>query len=542
MPALAYGLLKQTNPDYRKAEWDTLDDLYHGGFRMAKHAGRHITRIYGETDERYRDRVQSTSYINYFGQIVDYFVASLFGQEMTVTPAADADNEQTAGGLPNDDFYEVFSDDCDLRGTRFVNLLRSVLTTALCKRTAWVCVDMPEGAEPVASLAEQEALGLLRAYCYEVPNEQIVDWQENDEGILQWAIVNRCKTARLAPEASRGETVEEFKIWRRGDDGVVSWELYRLSYLEAKPPAPDTEVPLVDEGTTSFARIPLLRFSLPPGLCVGEKIALVAREHYQRRSALNAAQNKSLVSLPVARLGPEMSAMGSDLPSDMQQNPYRGNDPIAQFMRQGFIVIGKDDQIEFAEPKGTAYDLVDKQIDQLKDELFRVAHLMAASVGNDSNTVRRSGESKKQDRYAETVVLQALGQIVKAFSIEVYETLAEARGEDVVWTAHGLETFDFDERTELVSEAIQMDQVNIPSQTWKRAYKTNMAFRLIPNLPPETQEQIRKEIALGVTAEVEMLSLLETNDEPSSKASVPPPPSSSDVSLPDTEDDTDDAA
>ena len=536
MPSLPYGVLAQRSPDYRASEWEMLDDLYEGGFRMARNATRHITRIYGETDDRYRDRITSTSYINYFGQIVDYFVASLFAQEMTVNPASDADNPLTVGSLPNDEFYELFADDCDMRGTRFPNLLRRVLATALCKRTAYVCVDLPASDNDAQSLAEEEGMGLLRAYAYELPNEHLIDWQTNDEGQLVWAILNRCVVERTDPEASRGEVREEFKVWRKRSDGVVSWELYRLTYRKDTTPKDNQEVQLVAAGETSFARIPIIKFELPTGLVVGEKIALVAREHFQRRSALNAAQNKSLVSLPVAKLGPEVSAIGGDLPSDRQQDPYRGDDPIGRFQRQGFIVIGKEDSIEFAEPKGTAYGLTDKQIDGLKDELFRVVHLMAASVGNDSNTMRRSGESKIQDRYAETVVLKALGQIVRAFAVEVYECIAEARGERVVWTAHGLETFDFDDRVDLINEAVQMDLVTIPSPTWKRAYKTDMAFRLLRNLPPQTQEVIRQEILAGVTSEVEMSALMQGDE--ASNAPVPPP-SASDVSLPDAEDDDD---
>lgn len=531
---LAYGLLSQRSPEYREAEWQLLDDLYVGGFRMAQNAKRHITRIYGETEERYRDRVASTAYLNYFGQIVDYFAASLFAQELTLTPAADAELEHTVGSVPDDDFFEAFADDCDLRGTRFTELLRHVLTTALCKRTAYVCVDMPERNVEAASRAEEEALGLTRAYAYDLENEQLVDWHHDDDGHLVWAIVHRCQVERASPESGRDEEVETFKVWRRSPEGVVSWELYECRHRQGDRPKNEELVALIAEGTTSFQRIPIIKLELPVGLCIGDKIALVAREHYQRRSALNAAQNKSLVSLPVARLGPEISAMGSALPSERQQDPFRADDPVGRFQAQGFIVLGKDDSIEFAEPKGTAYDLVDKQIDALKDELFRVVHLMAASVGNDSNTMRRSGESKKQDRYAETIVLRALGQLVKAFAVEVYEIMAEARGELVVWSAHGLDNFDFDDRADLMNEAVQMDLVSIPSPTWSRAYKTQMAFRLIPNLPPETQEQIRKEIAANLTSEVEMTALM--RGDRSQPAIPTPPPSSSSALMSDEED------
>jgi len=536
---LSYGILRQKSPDYRESEWELLDDLYFGGFRMRKNAERHIPRIVGETEPRYRDRIKSTSYLNYFGQIVDYFVAALFSQDFTLTPSAEASNPNTVGTLPDETFYQQFSDDCDMRGTRFANLLRKVLTTALCKRTAFVVVDMPvnEGIE-VVTRYEEEQLGLLRAYVFELPNEQIIDWLRDDTDQLIWAVLNRCSIKRLAPEERRGNVIEEFKIWRIGENGYAQWELYRIEYAESQTPKDDVMVECVAEGMTSFTRIPILKLEMPSGLCVGDKISMVAQEHYQRRSALNAAQNKSLVSLPVAKLGPEISSIDHALPSEKQQDPFRGDDPIGRFQAQGFIVVGKDDDITFAEPHGMAYQLIDKQIQELKDELFRVVQQMAASISNDAGSLRRSAESKKMDRFAESIVLSAMGQAVRTFGVEVYECVADARGEHVVWQPHGLDHYSGDDRDALLSEAVNMDLINIPSTTWQVAYKTNMAMKLMPNLAPEVQEQVRVEIEEGLHAKHEQDEMAEKDE---SENGMPvPDASASDVSLPDDEDDEDD--
>lgn len=529
---LPYGLLRQKHPDYREAEWEILDDLYEGGFRMAKNAERHIPRIVGETDVRYKDRLNSTAYLNYFGQIVDYFVAALFTQDFTLTPADNPKDPDSVGTLPDEGFYESFSDDCDMRGTRFPNLLRQVLTTALCKRCAYVCVDMPkppEGVEAV-SLYQEDLLGLRRSFVFQLPNEQLIDWLYDENGQLVWAILNRCSVKRLSPEETRGLIEEEFKIWRINDEGVATWEIYKIAYAKDRPPKDEVLVDCAEEGVSSFHRIPIIKLELPHGLCVGDKVAMVCREHFQRRSALNAAQNKSLVALPVARLGPEMTAAGQPLPSERAQDPYRGDDPIAKFQAQGFIVIGRDDAIQFAEPNGAAYHLVDKQIQQLKDEIFRVVQQMAASIGNDSGALRRSAESKKMDRFAEAIVLSALGQALRSFGVEVYETIADSRGENIVWQPHGLDHYSGDDRDALLSEAVQMDLIDIPSVTWLKAYKTSMAMKLMPNLPPEVQEQVRVEIEEGIHAETGLSTLLGQKDE---KDLPIPPASASDVSMSD---------
>ena len=296
---MKYGLLRQRNPAYTEARWEELWDLYVGGYALVDKAARYMPKFVGESRERYRERLSAASYVAYMGQIADYFVANLFSQELTLTQAADAKDPATAGSTPaGDGFWEEFAHNADLRGASFVKLVREVLTTALVKGKSLVVVDLPAaGAGAPANLAEEEASGEARGYAFEAAPEELIDWEPDDRGGFAWAILHRMLVRRESPAGARDRIVEEFKVWTHEGEFAV-WELFRTApYKPGQPPKDDDEVPPAGGGTTTFREIPVLELAVPAGLWVGNKLGVLAREHFTRRSALNAAENKSLFAV-----------------------------------------------------------------------------------------------------------------------------------------------------------------------------------------------------------------------------------------------------
>ncbi len=496
---MRYGTLRQRNPAYTGERWEELADLYVGGYPLVEKASRYMPKFVGESRERYRERLSAASYLAYMGQIADYFVASLFSQELTLTQAADAADPTTPGAPPSDDgFWEAFAHDADLRGTPLVKLLREVFATALVKGKGLVVVDLPSRAQAPPNLAEEEESGAMRGYAFEAAPEELIDWEPDDHGGFAWAILHRQIVRRTTPIDSRDRIVEEFKVWTMNGEHAA-WELFRTApYKPNEQPKDEDDVPRAGGGTTTFRQIPIIELAVPAGLWVGNKLGVLAREHFQRRSALNAAENKSLFAVPYVKLGPEVTAPGSAMPSEVQQNPNRGRDPRGEFNRKGYVVLGKDDDIGFAEPVGAAYELVDKQLEKLVDEMFRVVHQMASSVSATKQALARAAASKAEDRHATEIVLAAYGALVRDLAKRVYDCLSAARGESVVWTAHGLDKYELEDRDGILKEALALDAISIPSATFQKTYKTKIALALVGNCPPETQDVIREEIEHGV--------------------------------------------
>ena len=496
-------MLSQTSPLYTPDVWSEIDDLYLGGYRLAQNASRYLPQLTGESGPRYKDRLQCAGYLGYFGHIIDSFTSSVFAQDLVVAQAADASNRATPGTTSDTTFYSAFASNADLCGTPFASLEKSILRSALLKKRSLLAADFPTPAQVgvAGSRADEDVIGANRAYVFEIPVEQMIDWEYSSSGTYDFCVLYRKILKRSNVLTYRGGMItHEFKLWTVAG-GLASWDTYRLDTPADKKIEPDTLFPRVDGNVTSFKNIPILEASVPDGLWAGNKVAGLAKEHWQRRTSLVSAEYKSLVCLPVAQLGPEISAMGQAMPSEISQNPNRGRDPISQFNTLGFMVIGSQDSVSFVEPTGAAYAGIREELGTLKDEMYRVVDQMAASVDNQASSMRRSGDSKAQDKSSSAVVLGALGDIARKHAKQVYTTISQARGENTIWTPKGLDDFQTVDRAGLLAEAIQIDTIAIPSKTFKKAHKTQVALQLTPNLPPETQDAIRAEIESGVNDE-----------------------------------------
>jgi len=527
--SIRYDILCQTNPTYDRETLEEIEDLYVGGYRMQRNAKRYLLKMPNEPDQVFDVRSKVASYVAYFGAIVDSFASSLFGQPLSVDAAADAKDPTTPGEPPDKVYYPKFATNCDGRGKSFIELMKVVMTTALKKRYALIMVDAPSepaGAPPPMNRAEEEQRGARDLYAYEIPVEQMIDWEKNEKGELQFAVLRKSEQRRAGPRTKREVIHESFTIWEIGDDGFARWERYEIAYKPSDKPRPETMVPRVAEGSTNFRRIPIHCLELPEGLWIGNKIGTQAKEHYQRRTSLVTAEYRSLVAIPVARLGPEFGGPGGAVPSEVQQNPARGRNPVASFEQRGFVCIGSGDSIEYAEPSGHCYELVGKELGELKDEMYRVSHQMAQSLPPTPTALGRSGLSKQKDEDETNRVLRALGGIARTCAGAIYETISKARDEDVVWVVAGLDSYDIDDRQEVVAESLQLDAIQIPSKTFRKEMKRAAAERLVGKyVNSQTMATIRDEIDQGVDDEEDLRQLkTEAETAETERRKKPPAP------------------
>ena len=526
--ALTYGKLRQHHPDYDAERMAELHDLHAGGYQIAKNAEKYLPALVNEHDDRTRER-RRTAYLNYFGQVVEQFTSDLFAQPLSVQPAPDADNPSTPGELPDEDFYGAFESDCDMEGTAFADLMKVTITQALVQRVAYVCLDAAadpdDPSDKPATLAQEKAKGLGRIYAYDVSPQHVIDWKVGKgKRDLDWAVVRERAQERDNPEDVREKVTETFTVWRMGAE-FAQWERHVFEYDPKSPPKDEDRAKPPKSGKTSFRRLPLMRMVLPKGLWVGNKAAPPQLEHWQRRSALVSAENRSLVAIPYVKRGPEIGAVGGAQPSDTQEDPNRGRDPVGTSKRRGWVEIGADDELGFAEPAGHCYALTSKELDELKDEIFRVVHQMAASVKNSASSMGRSGASKQQDGKLTTLVLKALGHEIRQFAVRVYKTIAEARGEDVVWSPNGLDNYEVIDRESVLEEAISISQVAdaIPSETFHRLYVQQVAEKLVTGVDPRTLGTIKDELEKGIRDQRELTSLVLDAKKDAIENPEPPP-------------------
>jgi uncharacterized membrane protein YgcG len=543
---LPYSELKKRHDDYDATYWKEIEDFYVGGRRLEKVRADYLPRLVNEHPTRHADRVKAAGYVNYTGPIIDKIAACVCQQTLTIRSGADPAEAAKVGSGANDGeaapppappspegakdpaIYLAFQTDTDGKRTPLAELGKKILKGSLKFQTAYVALDFPRkpAGAVVGSLADEDALKLGRPYAIQIPREQVIDWDEDDDGGFKFLVIHRLKDRKAPPGERTGTRVEEFKVWKKLDahetfdelldfdpDGEVVddldravWRLYRKEYPIAQPPAEDDIIPLVEVGATTFRRIPVLALTLDEGLWAGNKLASLAKEHWQRRTTLVSAENKTCVSLPVLNLGPETSGIGAAMPSQIQQNAKRGPvvDPRGTLDAEGWLRLGKDDEASYLEPGGAAYGLIDGQLDKVRDEMHRVVDQMSASAPAAAQASKQlqSGVSKQMDRSSEAIVYTALGFALREFMLLLHKTVSEARGEKALeWHAHGMDDYESVDRDALIAEAQGMSLVSIHSVTFKRIYETQLALALVANASPEDKARMRAEIVAGVTDE-----------------------------------------
>ncbi len=550
---MRYALLSATKPSsppeergYTPDLWRELDDLYRGGYQIQGRAAAYLPPAVGERTERHKERLGLASYIGYFGGIVVAYASSLFAVPVAVVPAGDAEDEGTPGELPDGEAYDAFGRNADLRGSAFSQVLKGAAETALVKGKGLLAVDFP-GGPPTATRADSDRAGVARPYAYEVQPEELTDWEydstvrqrvslegggavEWEVGRFAWVVLRRVVQRRASPAEGRAAPFEEFKIWRRRpEDGVVVWEIYHaLPDDEGKPPKPETEIALVATGETTFREIPIVELRFPETLWLGNVIGPLNKEHWQRRSALLAAQQRALLVVPTVYLGPGVPEVGGSY-NEVAENPHRGDDPARRAQREGYLVLGDKDRLAFEGPPTEAFTVIDGQLKSLVDEIHRVSGRMAASVSSTSKALSRSGASKALDNADFDTVCAAMGAVLADAARRVYTVISEARGEDVCWTVHGLDGYDSGaDRASVLEEALQLGALDFGSRTAAIELRVRSVLALLPGLGPEAQATIRGEIAASVVAEGAKTPPLPEADqdegEPPSQPGVAPVP------------------
>jgi hypothetical protein len=457
----------------------------------------------GEEPDVYAERIKRSCYVNYMSQLVDYIVSTLFSDPVRVT-AGGGDEDMKPGSVEPfyDDFYRNTAHPA-ARPVSFNETLRRVVLDALLFRRAWLLVEFPkkpldDAGVPVTptSRYDEELLEAggeyRRAYCCSVDPECVYDWEKSEDGELAWAMVHDKDYPRATVDAKRTLCVETFTVYDR-----TSWTRYVWEYDDEKSKPKDSDGPTrTESGKHDFGCVPLLSFEIPCGLWAGGKMENIAVELFNKLSALSWGQYRSLFQIVAVTL--------------QTPDPKDGFNPIAedtrravnQTMGPGRVWVGAErDQIRYIGPDTAPFAEARAYLSELRDEMHRVLHQMAQAVDNSGAGLKRSGESKKMDQAAGAIVSRELGRIFRDVTVTIYTTVAAGRNErDKIWSVSGLESYDEVGTAELVVEAVQLEQVNVPSPTWQAIRKHDLAIKLTPGLTDEQKDKIYEELEENITA------------------------------------------
>lgn len=446
-----YAALKDTWPKYR--------DMYVGGEQFLRNADRYLIPRQMEPPEVYSERLRRAFYENYAGSIIDWFGATLFRREPVLT------FEGT--DLRARKFFNDFAEDCDLRGSNLSDFFRHQMIEALVAGRSYMVVDFPRRPKEPVTRAEEEALGLSRAYLCEYPASSVINWERNAYGEFDWVLLRmeRTLTGALGQSDVRQERRwtyydrERFQVWvqeQRGDK--------------------KTEPLLVDEGTHGLARqkrVPVFEFQVGEGLWLMNKAASLQLEHFNKSNALSWALTMGLFAMPVVY-------------SDKEWKQSVGE--------SYYLQLGKDDRFGWTEPEGHVFQIALRNIDRLKDEIYRVCYLMGQAGGSMSKNAALTGYSKQRDYAITQEVLRGFGDAVKDVMKRVLRVIAEARQDELGIDVSGLDEFDIGDFSSELADAERLLGLGIESPTLRGQVRKKLAMKYLCDVRQEIKDQIAREI------------------------------------------------
>lgn len=500
---IKYKVLKERHVEYMADFWMRCRALYAGGPKLLENKDllKKIMPKHGkEEDGIYQERQSRAFYIPYAGSIIDKLVAELmskpitFELEETTASATDGGvagaSTDTAEGedteLPQ--YYSDLIKNCGRPGgvkQSFNQFARDQMFTALQCRTAWALVDMPKQPEGgYANRAEQDKAGALNAYICAIEPECVVDWEEAEDGELEWVLVQDLICKRKGIDKNRNMVTLRWRYFTKD-----AWAVYELEYDKIKKPQGPSDmedVKLVDDGKHSFGKCPVRRMQLPEGLWAMGKLEAMARAHMNQRNALSWGQLKALFPVPVL----------------YAQAPV-ANDPVSEDMGRaqqthgpGYLrVLAEKDRLEYFSPDAAPYQAASEDLSVLRDEMHRVLHSMAQSVDNSGAALQRSADSKSIDQAAAAVILRALGVFLREHLEELLSLIATGRKDNHAFSAKGADNFDDVTLSQLVLDAVGLETVSIPSAHFQKKFKLKLAkLALGADATEDDLEKIKEEL------------------------------------------------
>ncbi len=500
--AIPYARLKARHSDYKPFRWRCLRALYRGGeaiFDDEKVLRCLFPPHSAEDSDVYEERCKRAHYENYAGTVVGHIVDALFQDDARLKREPEGTEE---------DYWSEFWEDCSPPGGERMSwnqLLRNQVVEAFQVGVAWTLLDLPSVGPDFtpASKAEEESAGLDEVHAIPVPAEEVVNWKIDKNKELEWVLT--CSTERVRKSILDDGTLIRSTYFLYTP---TEWAKYVVEYHDPDAkvvgerkmePTDETRVGREDGAAHTFGKVPLRRLEFKPDLWALDQLERTLRAHFNMSSGLDWAVDRANFPQLYEFNGPELPGLNTPI-SENQQDPNRS---VRQKRGIGYVQIrGKDDRAEYLEPPTASFAFTQERLKHLRDEIYRVVYLMALSVDNSAAALRRTAESKGQDKAAMMVVLQGIGKLLRAHTTDCLELIKTARNEELDDQVQGFEKFDPIALADALENALVIDTVSIPSPTFHRIHKKSLARRVLAGDAEDRDlEQIDKEIEANVLDE-----------------------------------------
>jgi Domain of unknown function (DUF4055) len=451
--------INREHPEYvaRKAIWKQYGDLYAGGEQLRTNASLYLVRRHKEPGEVYLERLGRVFYENYIGSIIDWYAATL----MRCEPGLLFTGSDSAA----EEFFAVFSNDCDLKGTSLTEFFRQRFVQTLVCGSSYIVVDFPKVSGNARTRAEEDACGRSRAYLMDYGPDEVINWSHDRLGGLDWIVL-------------RTSCLQQSKVTDARWEKETRWVYYdRENYQIYRKVGESSPIELIDEGRhglASLRRVPVFEMKVSEGMWLMNKSASLQLEHFNKSNALSWALTMGLFASPVVY-------------SDREWRQVVGE--------SYYIQLGKDDRFGWTEPEGKVYQIAADNLVNLRDEIYRVSYLMIQA--GESTGTRQSALSKQLDFATTEEVLRAYGETVKEALKQTLGAIAAARRDAVTIDVSGMDEFDINDLGTELDDAQKLLSLGIESKTLKKEVFKRLALKYLSDAGQDIKNKVAAEIESG---------------------------------------------
>ncbi|MBI4904145.1 MAG: hypothetical protein HY820_10950 [Acidobacteria bacterium] len=453
--------ITREHPEYKttKAMLQKYSDLYSGGEALKARSHEYLERRQKEPLDVYMERLARVFYENYIGSIVDWYAATLFKRE----PVLAFDGVSKRGK----EFFAAFTDDCDFGGTPLAAMLRRQFVSALVHGRSYLLVDFPRAAVKPLTRAEEDALGLSRAYLSGYTAQDLINWSRDDRGKFEWVVLRQVNAHRREFESNEERTEIRWLYFDR-----ERYRVYRSTEINGKR----TEPELADEGEHGFHTekiVPLFELEISEGLWLVNKSALLQLVHFNKSNALAYALSMGLFAMPVV----------------YTDKPWK--DIIGESY---YLNLGPGDRFGWTEPEGKVFQIAADNLTRLQEEIYRVCYLIHQAMGSNSNGYGQSGLSKQRDFGITQEVLRGYGDTIKDFTKRILRAIEKARQDELTIDVSGMDDFDIGDFSSDLADAERLLSLGIESPTLKVQVFKKLTGKYLCDVRQEVKDRISSEI------------------------------------------------
>jgi hypothetical protein len=437
----------------------------------------------------HEQRVTVARYFNKMGPIAHRFLSQLFASQL-----------QFEGGTNpfwKDKFFpegSLLPEADDDGRCSFNTLLRSATLQSFGQGKAIVQIDTAQNT--TSSRREQRHRREDEPYCLLLNRGDLWDWKTDRLG-FKFAKVHRFTWERDT-WSSMPVARHDFTIYQRQPDGAIAVYRYaiRREDKDGKAFEKGTPIDLIREadnlkpevvngleGRPIFShkgeyKFPIVTMAMPSALHLADQLYDPQVEHFNQSAALG----YGLLTGNYAML-----QIKSDDLKDFRDRNSRYGDGY-------FIHLQDDESAQWLERGGGTFNISKDYRGTIEEEINKAVQQIALAAAEATGAA--SGETIRQARRPEEILLSLYGSMVREFAKQILDVASIAHAETPNWKVSGMDNFQNVDLTLTGQEYMGITQAGISSPTFKKETAKSFARAVAQQkaFEPDKIGQIIKEI------------------------------------------------